>query len=206
MTQEMSSRRGWRALGPTNIRLRWSREGIETVLQTFGSAGAGKGSRVLQTFGSAGAGKASRRSYEHSAPLEPGRDRDGPTNSRLRWSREGIESPTNIRLRWSREGIETILRTFGSAGAGKGSRRSYKHSAPLEPGRDREGPTNIPLRWSREGVESPTNIRLRWSREGVEGSGCYSSTCASLEKREAQSSLTRRGSSSTPPSGTKVPG
>src|SRR5215471_7364816 len=121
MTQEMSSRRGWRALGPTNIRLRWSREGIETVLQTFGSAGAGKGSRVLQTFGSAGAGKASRRSYEHSAPLEPGRDRDGPTNIRLRWSREGIESPTNIRLRWSREGIETILQTFGSAGAGKGS-------------------------------------------------------------------------------------
>src|SRR5262252_5542975 len=114
--------------GPTNIRLRWSREGIETVLQTFGTAGAGKGSRVLQTFGSAGAGKGSRRSYKHSAPLEPGRDRDGPTNIRHRWSREGIESPTNIRLRWSREGIETILRTFGSAGAGKGSRRSYKQS------------------------------------------------------------------------------
>jgi len=77
-------------------------------------------------------------SYKHSAPLEPGRDREGPTNIRLRWSREGVESPTNIRLRWSREGIETVLQTFGSAGAGKGSRGSYKHSAPLEPGGGRE--------------------------------------------------------------------
>src|SRR5215471_7364817 len=107
MTQEMSSRRGWRALGPTNIRLRWSREGIETVLQTFGSAGAGKGSRVLQTFGSAGAGKASRRSYKHSAPLEPGR-------GRALW----------------------VLQTFGPLEPG-GGRESYKHSAPLEPGRGR---------------------------------------------------------------------
>ncbi|HKF57224.1 MAG TPA: hypothetical protein VKJ45_17320, partial [Blastocatellia bacterium] len=31
-----------------------------------------------------------RESYKHSAPLEPGRDRDDPTNIRLRWSREGI--------------------------------------------------------------------------------------------------------------------
>src|SRR5215471_7364818 len=112
-------------------------------------------------------------SYKHSAPLEPGRDRDGPTNIRLRWSREGIESPTNIRLRWSREGIETILRTFGSAGAGKGSRRSYKHSAPLEPGRDRESyKHSAPLEPGRH-RDDPTNIRLRWSREGVERSGSY---------------------------------
>src|SRR5215472_6547766 len=136
MTQEMSSRRGWRALGPTNIRLRWSREGvesptnirlrwsregiesptnirlrwsregIETILRTFGSAGAGRGSRVLQTFGSAGAGKGSRRSYKHSAPLEPGRDREGPTNIRSAGAGKGSRAldATLRRARLQRSG------------------------------------------------------------------------------------------------------
>src|SRR5215471_7519945 len=59
----------------TNIRPRWGRE-LEpnSLLQTFGPAGAGSLSRTrYQTFGPAGAGSLSRtRYYKHSAPLGPG--------------------------------------------------------------------------------------------------------------------------------------
>src|SRR5499427_5513123 len=113
MTQEMSSRRGWRALGPTNIRLRWSREGVESptnIRLRWSREGI---ETVLQTFGSAGAGKGSRRSYKHSAPLEPGRDRESYKHSAPLEPGRHRDDPTNIRLRWSREGIETVLQTVG---------------------------------------------------------------------------------------------
>src|SRR5215831_9447395 len=119
--------------GSTNIRLRWSREGME-------------GLRVLQTFGSSGAGTGWRAA--------------GSTNIRLLWSREGMGAAgsTSIRLLWRREGVEgcgfykhsaplepggdgglRVLQTFGSSGAGRGWRAA--------------GSTNIRLLWSREGME-----------------------------------------------------
>src|SRR5215510_11238752 len=102
---------------------------------------------------------------------------------RLRWSREGngASASTDIRLRWSREG--------------NGASGCYKHSAPLEPGREwgvrmlptfgsagagkgigRPDATNTRLRWSREGngASGSTDIRLRWSREGNGASGSTS--------------------------------
>src|SRR5262249_52984093 len=127
-------------------------DGNACVLQTFGSAGAGRRcdargatnirlrwSRAevewlgLQTFGSAGAGR--RRKCLR------------PTNIRLRWSRAEVDArgATNIRLRWSREVMEMPA--------------CYKHSAPLEPGGD--------------GTAWATNIRLRWSRAEMRCSGGY---------------------------------
>src|SRR5215471_17296560 len=131
----------------TNIRLRWSREGnrglrgLQTfgsagagrgrdlrVLQTFGSAGAGRGRdlRVLQTFGSAGAGREIEACvvYKHSAPLEPG---GGETSAFYKHSAP-LEPGGGRDLRG--------LQTFGSAGAGRGIEACavYKDSAPLEPG------------------------------------------------------------------------
>jgi len=99
-------------VGPTNIRLRWSGKarGRRSLLQTFGSAGAGK--RV-----------ADGRYYKHSAPLE----------REKRWPTVGT---TNIPLRWSGKarGRRSVLQTFRSAGAGKrvADGRNYKHSVPLE--------------------------------------------------------------------------
>src|SRR5215469_5795328 len=79
----------------TNIRLRWSREEMECMrgLQTFGSAGAGRGNGM-------------HACYKHSAPLEPGEEMECMC--------------ANIRLCWSREETECVrgLQTFGSAGAG----------------------------------------------------------------------------------------
>src|SRR5215471_9228343 len=287
--------RDGRAARSTNIRLRWSRDEMEglRVLQTFATAGAGtrwkgcafykhsaplepgrdgraarstnirlrwsrdemEGLRVLQTFATAGAGTRWKGCafYKHSAPLEPGRDGRAArsTNIRLRWSRDEMEGlrvlqtfatagagtrwkgcafykhsaplepgrdgraarSTNIRLRWSRDEMEglRVLQTFATAGAGtrwKGC-AFYKHSAPLEPGRDGRAArsTNIRLRWSRDEMEGlrvlqtfatagagtrwkgcafykhsaplepgrdgraarSTNIRLRWSRDEMEG-------------------------------------
>src|SRR5215467_13252925 len=78
--------------------LRWSREDIRRPGSYKHSAplepGGDETAWVLQTFGSAGAG----RRWECR----------GTTNIRLRWSRGRWEcrGPTNIRLRWSREEME----------------------------------------------------------------------------------------------------
>src|SRR5215471_4125193 len=147
-----------RAAGSTNIRLRWSREGRKGLqdLQTPGSAGAGRGWK--------GCGI-----YKHTAPLEPGGE-------------EGGAGSTNSRLRWSREGMEGLrdLQTYGSAGAGRGGRgcRIYKLPAPLEPGGDGRaaGSTNIRLRWSREGMEGLRDLQTFGSAgagRGWKGCGIY---------------------------------
>src|SRR5215469_866584 len=78
----------------TNIRLRWSREGKwnACALQTFGSAGAGRGNGM--------------HVRKHSALLEP-----GGNGMRAR--------ATNIRLRWSRGGLETSGRKFDTSDSTK---------------------------------------------------------------------------------------
>src|SRR5215470_4010138 len=105
--------------------------------------------------------------YKHSAPLEPGGDEKarvlqtfGSAGAGRRWECRG---PTNIRLRWSRE----EMRRPGS----------YKHSAPLEPGGDETawvlqtfGSAGAGRRWECRGT---TNIRLRWSREAMGMPGSY---------------------------------
>src|SRR5215471_2305021 len=69
-------------------------DGNAWVLQTFGSAGAGRGWKCM-----------------------------GTTNIRLRWSREGMEMPGYYKhsapLEPAGDGDAWVLQTFGSAGAGR---------------------------------------------------------------------------------------